>query len=262
MSTGDLTQRNVGDTHPTLGKIALIYGQSTKVLVFRDEPGQVRWETSADTLTQAQSAAHQAYDRLHARVLSCIPAGKKRTALIDEMALALFLGLSEADETKAARYFDDVAARVTHEAQVEARLTYLAAGSIAAGAIVGVALAVGYFTSTDARAVVAGAAAGAVGAWASILSRVAQLELGRLETPANLKFQGITRILLGMIFGIVAIVAMKSGQVFPAVSTNAWFTTLVTFIGGWSERLVPEIMSKVEARVVQAAASGPGTGKP
>jgi hypothetical protein len=100
----------------------------------------------------------------------------------------------------------------------------------------------------EARPVALAAAAGAVGAWASILSRAAKLVLETFETPTNLQFQGVTRILLGTTFGVVAIVAIKTGQLFPSAADNIWATTLTTFVSGWSERLVPEIIGKFEAR--------------
>lgn len=248
-------QFKVGDTHTSGETIAFIFGHSTDVIVFRDGRDRIQWETNSDLLTRTQSLVHQLYDRLHSRTVTCLPDLSKRKQLAEELAQALFLGLSESDEAKALKYFDSVAARIAYEAQIEARFTYLLTGSISAGVVLAIGLLVGYFASSDVRDLAVGAAAGSVGAWASILSRASQLELGPFETPANLKFQGFTRILLGMVFGVIAIVAMKTGQLFPSGSTNPWITTLTTFVSGWSERLIPEIIGKIETRAAKAAAS-------
>lgn len=254
MSTARVLQFKVGDTHTSGEKIEFIYGHSADVIVFKDGRGHVQWETNADFLTRTQSVVHHLYDRLQARAYSCLPDGKKRQQLVDELAQALFLGLSEADETKALKYFDNTVGRIAHEAQIEGRFVYLIAGSVTAGTILVVGLVAGQFAPVDARMVIVAASAASMGAWASILSRASRLELGPFETPANLRFQGVTRILLGTMFGIVAFVAMKTGQLVPSANTSAWASALTTFVAGWSERLVPEIISKVETRSASAAA--------
>jgi hypothetical protein len=252
-------QFKVGDTHTSGETISFIFGHSTDVIVFRDGRDRVQWEINSDLLSRPQSLVHQLYDRLHDRVVSCLSNASKRKQLTDELAQALFLGLSEADEAKALKYFENVVGRIAHEAQIEARFTYLVTGSVAAGVILAVGLLMGYLLAADVRDIVVGAVAGSIGAWASILSRASQLELGPFETPTNLKFQGFTRILLGMVFGVIAIVAMKTGQLFPSSSSNLWITTLTTFVSGWSERLIPEIISKIETRAAKAAATSTTT---
>jgi hypothetical protein len=255
MTTHKPLKYKVGDTHSSGEKIASIFGHSIDVIVFADEKGVVQWETNADLLTPTQSLVHQLYDRQHARVVTCISGLTKRKQLTNELAQALFLGLSAPDEAAAIKHFESVIGRIAYEAQIEARFTYLLTGSGFAGAILGIGLLVGYFAPLEVRNVIVGAVAGSVGAWASILARASQLELGPFETPANLRFQGFTRILLGMVFGLIAIVGMKTGQLFPSGIENVWITTLTTFVSGWSERLIPEIISKFEARAAKAAAS-------
>jgi hypothetical protein len=260
MSTPRVLQYKVGDKTTAGETIEFIYGHSEQVIVSRDSRNRIQWETAADSLTRTESLVHQLFDRLHARATSCLPEGKKRTQLVDELAQALFLGLSEPDEQKALAYFDNVAGRIAQEAQIEARFTYLVAGSISAAAVLAVGLILAWFLSgADARAVILGATAGAIGAWASILSRASALELGPFETPSNLKFQGVTRILLGMIFGVVATVAMKSGELFPSGAGSLWTMALITFASGWSERLVPEVIKKVESRAASGTGSTEGT---
>lgn len=245
----------VGDTHSSGEKIASIFGHSIDVIVFADEKGVVQWETNADLLTPTQSLVHQLYDRQQARVVTCIAGVTKRKQLINELAQALFLGLSAPEEATALKHFDSVIGRIAYEAQIEARFTYILTGSQCAGVIFSLGLISGYFAPIAARNLIVGAVAGSVGAWASILARASQLELGPFETPSNLKFQGFTRILLGMVFGLIAVVGMKTGQLFPSGIENVWITTLTTFVSGWSERLIPELISKFEARAAKAAAS-------
>src|SRR5262249_34265391 len=154
---------------------------------------KVQWEIAADELTNTEAAVHHHYDRLSARARECLPKAKLKL-LTDDLAHALFLGLSEADEKTALSHFDAVGAELAQEAQIQARFKYVIAGSVTAL----VALAVGIILTIVAsnpsiNMVAIGAATGGIGAWASILQRASRLELGPLETPAHLQFQGITR---------------------------------------------------------------------
>lgn len=63
------------------------------MIVYKDGNGRVQWETAADALTR--TVVHQQYDRL--APLGYAPACRKKKLqlLTDELAKALFLGLSE-----------------------------------------------------------------------------------------------------------------------------------------------------------------------
>jgi hypothetical protein len=140
---------------------------------------------------------------------------------------------------------------------IQARFRYVMGGSITSILVLAVAILTGVVAangSVDLLAISGGA--GGVGAWASILQRASRLELGPLETPAHLQFQGVTRILIGTTFGIVAVAAMNAGLLLSSATQSLWTTGIATFVAGFSERLIPELITRIESQEAKAALAG------
>lgn len=56
------------------------------------------------------------------------------------------------------------------------------------------------------------------------------------------------RIVLGIIFGVIFVVAVK-GQVVLGTDVNSYVVVLFIFISGFSERAVPELLKNLETTV-------------
>ena len=243
-----LPQYKKGDTSPSGYVVEFVFGNSDSAVVFKDAQEVVHYETAGAHLTPVERSVLQRYDQIHARLGATIPAGKKRTHIRDELATALFRGLSEPDGQIALKEFDFVAARLAQEVHSEGRFTYLTAASITVAVVVAVWLLINFTTAKggDPRFFAQGAMLAAVGAWVSVQLRARKLELGPYETPAHLRFEGVTRILLGLAFGVFALWAVKSGQFFPGFLGNPSGVAFIALISGVSERLIPDIISKFE----------------
>jgi hypothetical protein len=236
----------VGDIGASGEKIVRLVGRSDSVAVYRNEKEGVQWETSGDELTPVQLVVVHKYDRLFARTVMVLK-GMKRTLLVNELAQALFLALSEPQEAKALKHFDTVARELAQEAQLEARFSYVTSGSWGAFAALALGSVIAILTSNSVSAIGVGVGAGALGAWASILQRASSLKLGAFETPQHLSFQGVTRILIGMVFGVFAIACLKAGLLFSGFEKDLWITGMATFVAGFSERLIPELITRIES---------------
>lgn len=248
MSPRRVLKYDVGDSHPSGGKVDFICGHSDDVIVFLDSAGLLQWETALTILTDVQRLVHQEFDRLYGLVTAWIPKPRRRPH-IHALGSALFLALSEPDGTKAVGHFADLSGRILHEAQRQGRLAYFLAGTV--GAVGVSAIAVGLIAlipDVTFREIASGAVAGSFGAWTSILQRSSKLRLDPFETSPHLRFQGATRIALGIVFGLVAVAAIRSGILFPAAASDVWLQSIVVFLAGFSERLVPELLGRLEAK--------------
>ena len=92
------------------------------------------------------------------------------------------------------------------------------------------------------------AAAGAVGACASVSWRV--LTFGELRVDAGasvltLKGLGAVRPFVGSIFGVAAYFALKSGFIVLG-KKNFYYFTFFAFVAGFSERFLPDLVSRAE----------------
>jgi len=237
----------VGDTTKSGEVVKIIHGQSCDVLVFEDANGHTSWETRIDPLPIREVKVHSLFNRLYARA-STIKDKKLRTQVENELARALFRGLSESDEKLALGHFVDVAHRISQEALVKARVIYAIAGCCVAFPVaVAATISSAYSTDVSTRQVLIGIAMGVGGAWVSVVQRAWKLSVRPFELPHYLAFQGVTRILLGALFGGFVVVALKAGLLLTILSETSWGLAVASFVGGASERLVPELLKDAES---------------
>jgi hypothetical protein len=236
-------------------EIVLEYGRSAEVWVYQNSEGHIRWIVAGGKLTPIQSRVQHKFQNLRIRIRQCLPESTS-TLFKDRMAQALFHALQEDDQSDALSHFAEIETELQLEAQRFARYRYLAYGSLMAGGIICLGLTAAYAASEgflngaeSVQTIALAAAAGAAGAWASILQRVWTLVLPANETPRHLMLQGATRIMVGSLFSVAALAAIKANLLLPAAAGTRWSLGLVTFVAGFSERLIPDLVSRLELQV-------------
>lgn len=243
-----------GDVALSGQTIEFIYGHSPDLIVYRDALGGIHWETADDCLNEAGLLANQKYDELKARVEASLPQ-KRHKRFRDPLASALFLGLSEQTAAAALAHFDHVAGEIKQQALEQGRVNYVFYSSIVSAFVLSVSLGALIITAEPKFGLFAVAGgAGAAGAWASVLQRVAKLELGAFDNPDVLMLQGVTRVILGTLFGIVSLLAIKAGILLSAAGSSFSAIALIAFLAGFSERFVPELLNAMERRTTENGA--------
>ncbi len=106
----------------------------------------------------------------------------------------------------------------------------------------------------DIENILLGGGGGAIGAIVSILQRSWNLELDPNIPTRSLAFQAGTRILLGLIFGSIIIVAAKSDLALGFINTNIYSMLVFSIISGFSERFVPDLMEKIAKKEIESNA--------
>lgn len=104
-----------------------------------------------------------------------------------------------------------------------------------------------------------GGAAGACGAWTSVLQRASRLRVGPFDPPHYLAFQGVTRTLLGGVFGAFVVAASNAGILLTFAKDNSWATAVAGFLAGVSERYVPEMLRDFEQARAATSRETPDT---
>lgn len=84
--------------------------------------------------------------------------------------------------------------------------------------------------------------AGVVGAVVSILQRNQSIDVEPFASKWFLSFQGITRIILGMLFGGTVLIAAKANIALGLASNNIYAIVLLAFVAGLNERFVPDLL--------------------
>ncbi|MBB4055360.1 MULTISPECIES: hypothetical protein [Pseudomonas] len=95
------------------------------------------------------------------------------------------------------------------------------------------------------QALLIGIFGGALGAMISVLQRAKGLKVELYESIELILLQGGVRISLGCAFGVIALVASKSGLLLELLSQSANKMFLLSVVAGFSERLIPDFIGKI-----------------
>ena len=90
-----------------------------------------------------------------------------------------------------------------------------------------------------------GIAGGLVGAAISVLQRSKDIKVAAYDSTGLLVLQSIVRVGLGCCFGVIAIVASKSGLLLEFLSGNYKKMFLLAVVAGFSERMIPDFIEKI-----------------
>ena len=211
----------------------------------------MHFETVSESFTPIEAAANQQFDELSSRVSECLPLTAHARAK-NFLALALYRGFTAQDVAGVTACFAEVQRYIERAVSLRARVYYTGAGTFAAAVFgVGSWLAWPDPASASVPPMVA-VLAGVAGAWTSVLQRVNQLVLtNSLESSAMHAAQGISRILLGAVFGFVTVAAINANLLLGLAATSTWAIGVFGYLAGFSERFVPEFLNKLESRVIE-----------
>ena len=85
---------------------------------------------------------------------------------------------------------------------------------------------------------------GVCGAQISVLQRSKELQVGLYEPTKMIVLQGLVRVGLGCIFGIISLIACKAGLLLDLMSESNSRLFILAIIAGFSERLIPDFIDK------------------
>lgn len=103
------------------------------------------------------------------------------------------------------------------------------------------------FLGLEVRSLLGASAVGGIGALASVLYKLRKIEVSHYPGTKTAAFGGSSRVLLGIVFGAVLFVAASAGVAFSFLLDKAGGALLIGFIGGISERAVPELITRLES---------------
>ena len=90
---------------------------------------------------------------------------------------------------------------------------------------------------------------GSLGALLSVLQRFQSIYIPKYSSWRYIGLRSLTRILLGAIFGGLFIVMQKAGIILNLISSNVFLLYLFSFLSGFSERFIPDLIDKMQNKV-------------
>jgi hypothetical protein len=222
-----------------------VFGSGVSFTVYLDQDGEVEWE--CEDLPKVLVPITIELDRLQfeaATVLRGAELEALRHMLGNELAGA-FRAVVATEPT--GEVFG--ASRDFIQRHIEASVgnRYIAS-SLVVAVVFGVVLllAVAFpptLITGDARMLAIASIAGLIGAYVSLLQRSSSLVIKHAAPPLQIAFQSIARMALGMLFGAIVVVAAKGNVAFGALTETPYALFLLAVAAGFSERLVPDLLS-------------------
>lgn len=240
-------------------RIATIVGQNDDFMVCTIEvpPGVgVHWRTrEAYTFSEPQRGHLAAFGERFGLVKKVFPGD---TGQVEALAFALYQGLRSPNQEPGSTFkaIDERIAAAREEASSRTRSVYGVAAAVTAIVLFPILLllaslgmsAGGLLGEVPPAALLVCAAFGALGALASVLQKLCQVEVSYYPGFLAAAFGGCSRILLGSIFGVVAFLAAKVGLLLQPVLGVPGGDLLIGFGAGVSERLAPELLERIDSR--------------
>jgi hypothetical protein len=90
-----------------------------------------------------------------------------------------------------------------------------------------------------------GAVGGVLGVTISVMQRGGNLAVNPFVPSWQIVVIGLTRILLGMIFGSVLVVAVNANISMGMIKDNMWSLFIFTIVAGFSERFIPDVLESI-----------------
>lgn len=228
--------------------VAGVLGQSSRVEVFTTTDKQLRWTYLGNEgrIPSEMLFAVSRFDALMSQIRTQVPK-PDREAAYEQLGKALFHVLDCNSPTECAPRYDPVQLFITECALRDSRLTYVVAfliSSVLIGAACSAAARWG--SASETSPFLWAASCGVVGSGMSVLSRSGNLPLNANAGRTFLLLQGACRPILGALFGLFLTLACK-GDVILSFAKNSPLALLsMATMAGFSERFVPEIMSRLE----------------
>jgi hypothetical protein len=242
------------------GPIDKVYGYGPDYIIFETKKKQISVEYQQ--LNETQTAAIAEFNRL-INVAECsLPKAYRKTAcqmLGDELATAFRAGEADVKDIKSA-FFQSSREYIETRSQSFVRSRYTIYSLISALVILTILLLVYLYIGPMNKLVIeliVGCAGGVIGALISVMQRGQSLAHERFVPIFYMVFQGFFRILLGVIFGFLIVVGVKANLALGIVGDNMYSLVLLSVAAGFSERFIPDLLTRIGEENLQEAGASP-----
>ena len=243
------------------GKISVIVGRNDDLMVCTIERPQVgvgvAWRTHEQYTLSEQQRDHLGafHDRYY--LVKKIFRGDD-AMVVEQIAVALYRGLCLQNQDPGSIFtaIDATIAAAREEASSRTQAVYGMAAAVTAIVLLPTLFLTASLNMSAGQllgevppaALLVCAAFGTLGALASVLQKLRQLEVPYYPGHFTAALGGCSRILLGSILAVVAFLAAKAGLLLQLVVGAPGGDLLIGILAGVSERLVPDFLESIESR--------------
>lgn len=244
-------QLQIGSKTSTGQIVSEILGQSQTAAVYITEDKSLRWSYFGDDgiVPNFKKPALSEFDGLMQTINTHLPV-RHREEHFRLLGKSLFQALDTTELGTSHCYFESVNKSIEELAQQNARFSYVSYCFVAFGLILAIALFVSWVFSFSGAWLIGQRCGlmGAAGAAISVAHRITGLKINWKSQRTMLAAEGMARILVGFFFGILFYLMCTGDLVLGVFKENSIAFMVFATVAGFSERFIPELMKKLEAR--------------
>lgn len=227
------------------GPIQYVYGVSSEFIVYLSKEGLVAYDYDA-LPTRLIPAATEFHRLQHIASSSLQKSDQEVVRSILGTDLVSAFRLSE--QVEPSNLFLSSREFITNRSEALLRSEYVRSSVISSALFLIALLPMAYYLKArtiSAWPILLGAAGGVVGSAISIIQRGVGLKVDPFVPTRHVVFQGTVRIILGVTFGSLLVVASNAGIALGILAGNVWSLFIFSVVAGFSERFIPDILDRI-----------------
>jgi hypothetical protein len=219
-----------------------IIAQTAECGVFLTKKNGIHWEYNPAACVDATDSIGVAVELMTEAKSSFYRGGVKRRALA-LVAIGLAKALQERREGDGRDFFAGARQFIVARHRELLHLSYVVWAAVMTSVIaaVGVVLALRLPATRD---FAVAAVIGAIGALVSVMQRFRSIHIDRYSSSAYAAIAGMSRAVLGAIFGGLLILLNRADLVLNVASNRPFLLPAAAFIAGLTERLIPDLIER------------------
>jgi hypothetical protein len=241
----DKTQYQKGDIGEGGIEINEIIGSAPNFIVFFHNNDGLRWEVDDNNTPGHFSFCIEQFDKYQSMIQNLL--WFKRKPLLESLGRALYSSIISTTKEDAKESFFAISKRIENEIKLHAKIHYVTASFILTIFICLTFSILYHFDQIgDLLPYWIGACAGGVGACVSVLFRINEIEIPLFTSALQHAFQGLSRILLGCLSGLIIIILIQANIVLGIAMDNLPSAAAFGIVSGFSERYLPSMLNSIQ----------------
>lgn len=227
------------------GPIEYVYGYGPGFMVYLNSQGVVAYEHNA--LPNKLIPVISEFHRLQ-HIAKCALQDTDKKEVTSILGSDLVSAFRSSKDTDTSLYFFSSKEFITNRSEALLRSKYIRSSVLSSFVLLLVLAPTAYYlkvNSINAWIIILGCIGGIVGATISIIQRGVSLTVNPFVPISHVVFQGVVRMVLGIVFGGLLIVASKANITLGILGDNIWSLFIFSVVAGFSERFIPDILDRI-----------------
>lgn len=227
-------------------RIKNILGRSPSLIVFLTDDNDLQYESTIE-LSERNANIVKIFHSLLSTIKTSVPQAHKENAFV-YLGHAVYSAFSSYDYDPS-YLFNDVYQYIQTTSNERAKIYYLLSGFVTSLLLSLIIVLMFYFLPSQNENIKLFMVVSFCGLWGALISifqRSKKLTIDPFSSIFYTSFQSATRIIIGLIFGCLFLLAYKAKLILGILNDDIFNIAVFSALSGFSERFIPELLNKLD----------------